>query len=306
MSPVSEVDALAARLREEFPTWFEERYSRTFAAMLLAGHGSGFGGLPRREFRARVERDRDYSPSSLVPDVGSYLTAYEERSRVARKTLRWKEIAYGSDPMARVDLFPADGPVLIYVHGGYWQELDKSDAAFMVTGLHALGVEVAVLGYGLAPRLGLDAIVAMVRDGVRFLADRADGRPVYLAGTSAGAHLAAMCLPVARLSGAILLSGLYDLAPLVGTYINGAVGMDEATARRNSPLLLPSGDLPPLIVARGSNEPKGFADQHEAWTNARSCDALVVDGRNHFDLPMDLGDPSTVLGRRTFELMGVA
>jgi arylformamidase len=296
-------DALAARLREAFPE-FGADYVWTFAAMLLAGHDPGLVDLPEPEFLARVRRDLDYSPSSLVPDSAAILDRYVEESRRARETLPWKEIAYGDDPMARIDLFPADGPMLIYIHGGYWQELDKSDSAFMVPGLHAQGVAVAVLGYGLAPRLDLDAIVAMVRAGVRFLMDTAGSRPVYLAGSSAGAHLAAMCLPVARVSGAILLSGVYDLEPLVGTYINGAVGMDEGTALRNSPLRLLI--EPPLsIVVRGEREPAGFAEQHEAWLRAHPGESLIVQDRNHFDLPLDLGDPSTTLGRKALELMGV-
>ncbi|GAA2167037.1 MULTISPECIES: alpha/beta hydrolase [Glycomyces] len=296
-------DALAARLREAFPE-FGADDARTFAAMLLAGHGPGLVDLPEPEFLARVRRDRDYSPSRLVPDAAAVLDRYAEESRKARETVPWKEIAYGDDPMARIDLFPADGPLLIYIHGGYWQELDKSDSAFMVPGLHAQGVTVAVLGYGLAPRLDLDAIVAMVRAGVRFLTGAAGSRPVYLAGSSAGAHLAAMCLPDERVSGAILLSGVYDLEPLVGTYINGAVGMDEATARRNSPLRLPI-ETPPSIVARGEREPAGFSEQHEAWLRAHPGDSLIVQDRNHFDLPLDLGDPSTTLGRKALELMGV-
>jgi arylformamidase len=296
-------DALAARLREAFPE-FGADYARTFAAMLLAGHGPGLADLPEPDFLARVRRDRDYSPSSLVPDSAAILDRYVEESRKARETVSWKEIAYGDDPMARIDLFPADGPLLIYIHGGYWQELDKTDSAFMVPGLHAQGVAVAVLGYGLAPRLDLDAIVAMVRAGVRFLMDTAGSRPVYLAGTSAGAHLTAMCLPDARVSGTILLSGVYDLEPLLGTYINGAVGMDEATARRNSPLRLAI-EVPPSIVARGEHEPAGFAEQHENWLQAHPGESLIVQERNHFDLPLDLGDPSTILGRKVLELMGI-
>jgi arylformamidase len=296
-------DALAARLREAFPE-FGADYARTFAAMLLAGHGPGLVDLPEPDFLARVRRDLDYSPSSLVPDSAAILDRYVEESRKARETLPWKEIAYGEDPMARIELFPADGPLLAYIHGGYWQELDKSDSAFMVPGLHAQDVAVAVLGYGLAPRLDLDAIVAMVRAGVGFLMDTAGSRPVYLVGSSAGAHLAAMCLTDARVSGAILLSGVYDLEPLVGTYINGAVGMDEAVARRNSPLRLPI-EPPPSIVARGKHEPAGFAEQHEAWLRAHPGESLIIEDRNHFDLPLDLGDRSTTLGRKALELMGV-
>lgn len=216
------------------------------------------------------ELDKAYSPSTCVPDLNLFLNAYADLSAQARTELRWTELAYGDDPAERIDYFPTGSehdPLLVYIHGGYWQELDKRDSAFMAPGLVSKHVNVAVLGYGLAPRFDLDGIVAMVRDGVRWLLESRSGG-VFLAGSSAGAHLAAMCLLDesirGRVGGAILLSGVYDLEPLVSTYINDAVGMDLESARRNSPIRHLPDRLPPLIVARGVDETSAFADQHEA------------------------------------------
>lgn len=257
---------------------------------------------------------RDYSPSTRVGDIDVFLREYRDRSERARATSRCvPDVVYGPWPEARLDYFPATrpgAPLLLYVHGGYWQELSKEESAFPAPGLIASGAAFAALGYGLAPAYGIDEIVAMVGHGVRWVIDnlaRLPGAPgsVHLAGMSAGAHLIAMTLatsPAGMIAGAILLSGVYDLTELRHTYINDPLGMDEATAVRNSPLSQLPDRLPPVIIARGDNEPDAFARHQTAYASAardRTEDVteLVVAGRHHFDLPFDLSDPTTVLGR---------
>lgn len=257
------------------------------------------------------ELDLQYSPSSRVADIGVYLTEYAARSARARERLDARlGVRYGPRPGQRLDLFPAGGdgtPTLVFVHGGYWQELSRHESSFLALDLVPRGVSVVALGYGLAPAHPLPDIVAMVADGIRWVCAHAPG-PVYLAGMSAGAHLVMMALLEAgwhrggvEPSGAILLSGVYDLEPLRGTYVNRALGLDPATARACSPIHGVRAGLAPLVVARGENETDEFARQQAAFVAAvraaggRVTD-LVVPSRNHFDLVFDLGDPETALG----------
>jgi arylformamidase len=264
--------------------------------------------------------------------MGSYLREYAVRSAHARAMLPWTEHAYGPAPAERLHFFPAAGPpagpaapLHVFVHGGYWQELSKEDSGFAAPDFVRRGAAFAALGYGLAPAHRLDEIVTMVRSGVLWLYNNAaalgvDPARIFLSGSSAGAHLVAMVLRDDRLPGAlravdvvrgaVLLSGVYDLEPLRDTYIGEAIGLTTAEAVRNSPVHHLGGRLPPLIVARGGNEPQAFADQQDLWVRALS-DAgasvadLVVGPRNHFDLPFDLGDPAGPLGRATLALMGL-
>src|SRR5262249_23292723 len=66
--------------------------------------------------------------------------------------------------------------------------------------------------------------------------------------------------------------------------------------------------LPPLVAARGVDEPAGFADQ-QRWLVAAGAQLgvpvtdLVIPGRNHFDLPLGLGDPADPLGRAVLALV---
>ncbi|WP_018501387.1 alpha/beta hydrolase [Parafrankia discariae] len=277
----------------------------------------------------RELRDRAYSPSLTVPDMAGFLREYAARSDAARRSIAWREIAYGPTAAETLHLFPArrdHAPLQVFVHGGYWQELSRWESSFAAPDFVARGAAFAALGYGLAPAHRLDEIVAQVRRGVHWLFRHAgelgvDPTRVFLSGSSAGAHLVAMCLldgwlpaplrPRDVIRGATLLSGIYDLEPLRDTYVGEAIGLTAAEAARNSPLRRAGSRLPPLVVARGERETVAFAAQHSAFTTSLAgtgtpVTALVAAGRHHFDLPFDLGDPATLLGRATLTRMGLA
>ncbi|MFG2823151.1 alpha/beta hydrolase [Kitasatospora sp. NPDC048365] len=277
----------------------------------------------------QAELDREYSPSSMVADMGAELahaTAVSE-SAYRELTVR-RDLPYGPGAPERTDFFPAEGadgpaPLHVYVHGGYWQELDKTDSAFAAPDLVRRGAAFAAVGYGLAPGWDLDAIVGQVRRAVLRLLDDAeqlgvDPARVWLSGSSAGAHLVAMALLdpriAGRVAGAVLLSGVYDLEPIALSYVNEPLGLDADGARRNSPLhllanALPEAGLPPLVIALGEHETAEFGRQQAEFAAAARAAGtalreLVVKGRNHFDLPLDLGRTDTELGAAVAELTG--
>jgi arylformamidase len=288
-------------------------------------------GMARRPWDTdRRLRDREYSPSLCVDDLNRFLREYAARSARARASLPWTEHAYGPAPAERLYFFPAAragadarAPLHVFVHGGYWQELSKEDSCFAAPDFVRRGAAFAAIGYGLAPAHRLDEIVAMVRSGVLWLYRNAgelgvDPGRIFLSGSSAGAHLVAMCLMDGWLpgslrvtdvvQGAALLSGLYELEPLRQTYVGDAIGLTAAEAARNSPVRHLHADIPPLIVARGENEPTAFGDQQECFTGALRAVGvpvtdLVVAPRNHFDVPFDLGDTESPLGRATLAAM---
>lgn len=264
--------------------------------------------------RVLPELDDAYLPGiSVAP--GPYLDEYARRSARARRTLPWREISYGTGDAERLHFFPATGPgapLLVFVHGGYWQELTEAESSFAAIDAVASGSAFVALGYGLAPTHRLDEITAMVRRGVRWLHGNAadlgvDPSRVVLVGHSAGAQLAAMCLDI-PVRAAVLLSGLYELTPLLDTSIGPAIRLSPEEARRNSPArqLLPG--APPLLAAYGADETPGFPEQQELLVTAAgkagvAVDAMVVRRRNHFDLPLGLADPADPLGQRVLAVL---
>ncbi|RLU81341.1 hypothetical protein CTZ27_32925 [Streptomyces griseocarneus] len=276
-------------------------------------HASGYGGF------GQADLDREYSPSSVVPSLPFYLHEYATLSAAARdRHGPLTDLRYGAAPEARLDLFPApgDGAALqVFVHGGYWQEVSKEQSAFAAPDFVAAGAAFAALGYGLAPACSLDEIVTMVCDAVAWLHANAprfgiDPGRIHLSGSSAGAHLVAMALSRdtgRRIAGATLLSGVYDLEPLRHTYVNDVVGLDAEAARRNSPVHHLPDRLPPIVIARGGGETGEFIRQHDTMAALLRPRTALTDltcaTRNHFDLPYDLGNPHTALGRAVLAQM---
>ena len=258
-------------------------------------------------------REREYSPSSAIGgDYAPYLARYRALSADAHRTLTVRrDLRYGPALRASLDFFPAPPAastpgLLVYLHGGYWQELAKEDSAFLAPGWHAAGVAHAAVGYTLAPQAGLPAIVAESRSALAWLQAHAaalgfDAGNIVVAGSSAGGYLAAACADgfPTPLRGIVPVSGIFDVAPLVGTSINAPLGLDAATAA-SLDLLQPGRRFRPAVVAWGEIETAEFKRQSRAFAS-RLADvgtphtAMEIAGRNHFDVVLDLGDPASAL-----------
>jgi arylformamidase len=281
----------------------------------------------------RTSLERDYSPSTCLDaptTVDALLDAYRTESERARAAVPPRTHAYGTLPSERLDVFAAGqgSAAHLFVHGGYWQELGKDDSSFPAPAFVGRGITYIAVDYGLAPEFALDQIVAQVRTAVAWVHEHADElgidrRRLVVSGSSAGAHLAAMTalgdwsphgLVAAPIAGLVLLSGVYDLDPLVDTYINDAVGMDHAAAARNSPLLrirqiVRQMQSAPAVVAWGQHETAAFKQQSNAFADAwqqsgGAVTRLEVAGRNHFDIVHDLADVDTPLGVEVARLHG--
>jgi arylformamidase len=271
------------------------------------------------------DREREYSPSSCIGgNYQPYIRAYADLSAAARRSHAPVTIRYGTTEQQTLDLFVPAGvarpPVLVFFHGGYWQELSKDVSAFAAPQCQAHGIAYAAVGYTLAPAATLSDIVAECRAAVSWLGRFGDTMGVdpgrlIVAGSSAGAHLATMtALPtlgaagIGPVKGAVLVSGIYDLEPLIGTSIDAALGLDPATAARNSPLRQPLKGFPPSLVCWGENETDQFKRQSRTFAQAlqeagTDCVEFETAARNHFDVILDLADPATLLGRRVLALI---
>lgn len=249
--------------------------------------------------------EREYSPSSRAGGSAEpFVADYQARSAAARA-----QLGPAVQPLGRhgelgwVVPAAAGAPLLVFVHGGYWQALSATESLFLAPALARLGWSYAALDYTLAPAAGIEQMVAECTAGLAALAAVGAGR-VVLTGHSAGAHLVAMAalartapLAIDRL---VLVSGVYDLRPLVHTTVNEPLGMDDRSAAALSPMLLATpGRVGELVVAWGDNDTDAFRAQGAAFAQRIGALSLECAGRHHFDIVDDLADPTTVLGRRT-------
>jgi arylformamidase len=298
-------------------------------------------GTPATDWRllSLPAREREYSPSSCIG--GNYLPfieAYQRRSQSAMVQCEalgatWSTHHYGHQEANRMNLClpvtPGDSlgkkpALLVFIHGGYWQELSAQDSLFPALGCIQHGVAYAALDYPLAPGASLPDIVAQCRLAITWLFANAgtlgfDPHRVVVAGSSAGAHLAAMVAwpgwqPTDQghafaVRAAVLVSGIYALEPLMGTTINTALQMDAQTAQEQSPALLPLAGFPQTLVCWGAIETEEFKRQSRHFSRAltdtgTACEIFEVTQRNHFDVILDLTNVDTPLGRKTLALLG--
>ncbi|WP_048860786.1 alpha/beta hydrolase, partial [Acidisphaera rubrifaciens] len=148
-----------------------------------------------------IDYEAEYNNRAKVPEHPAIIAQWAADSAAFRAAQPGAalDLAYGPSARQRLDLFRPAGstgtgaPLAMFIHGGYWQGLDKSFASHLARGLVARGVAVAVPSYDLCPDVTLDAIVAQMRAAVAWLVAR-HGAPVFAMGHSAGGHLAAMLL----------------------------------------------------------------------------------------------------------------
>lgn len=235
--------------------------------------------------------DHEYSPSqhSLRP-IDEYLAEYHALSSV-------HEAAALRKP---------DKPLLVYIHGGYWQKLSAADSLFNASDAIIEGVSLHAVEYTLAPQASVHEIVQeCLADVLSVIAELNPARMV-LAGCSAGAHLAAMCarnIEIAqRLDGLALLSGIYDLRPLVVTPTNDPLRLTPESAAALSPQLLsPVEGVSRALLAVGRAESTEFIRQNDEYAihlrrGGAHVDSMIVESRDHFNLPYDLLKRGTLVG----------
>jgi arylformamidase len=246
-----------------------------------------------------AEVDHQYSPSQHAKrPLPEYLAEYHEKSALHQAE----------------SLHLPHAPLLIYIHGGYWQKLSASDSLFNASDAIEHNVALHAVEYTIAPAASIEIMVNESIADVLHIIKKLSPSHVVLAGCSAGAHLAAMCLRnqdiASVVNAAVLLSGIYDLRPLVVTSTNEPLGLDANRAASLSPQLLPMNVVPTqALLAVGQHESSEFIRQNQEYGNAlqnagTQAEVVVVENRDHFDLPYDLLHRGTVVGDWTLRRLG--
>lgn len=249
--------------------------------------------------------EHQYNTALGAPAVQRATLAWAGRAADARRRLAPAEIAYGPHPRERLDLFRADGArgAVVHVHGGYFKGRGREDFSWIADGYVGAGYSVAVLGFPLCPEVAIPAMADSVARAVAALWLRhwtgAERSRVLVVGHSSGAYLAAALQTVdwsgaapgrAPFHAALLVSGIYDLSPLLETSVNAVLGLSAQDARDLDLRLRPRRVAPPTRVAVGAAETAAFADQARALRRSWSMDGPVLEipGCSHFDILDDL------------------
>ena len=237
--------------------------------------------------------DADWNNAAAVANSAEIVADWEARS--ARLRAQYKasmDLRYGPAERNRIDFFPArrEAPLLAFIHGGYWQARSKEIFSFIAEGPLAWGINVALIGYTLAPQKRLDGIVAEIRAPIDWLHTSYPNR-LLVSGWSAGGHLTAMAMDHPAVQGGLAISGIYDLEPIRHCYVNDKLGLDEAEARRNNP----GATQKPLAVAYGADELPALRNQSEDYARRLGREAMALARHNHFTILEELASPQGAL-----------
>ena len=276
------------------------------------------------------ELELAYSPSSVAKDYRATIADYTRRSALCLEDTASRRIRYGEAPEEYAILFEAPSTakqaLLVFFHGGYWQELAADDSCFPAADLLSHDISYAAVNYTLAPDASISAIVEQCAQALKALTAIRPQARIVIAGSSAGAHLAAMLmtldwrnygLSAAPFCAAVLISGVYDLRPLVRTSINRPLKLNPDTAMILSPQFLTvhattCGSIPGrlhAVVCWGEHETPEFKRQSQDYAAALKSAGLTVSsyevaGTDHFDIVFDLSNTDSPLGQDTFRLLG--
>jgi len=271
------------------------------------------------DWRGMNQEDRDRGLNNGVAVAGSadIVAGWERRSAEMRgRYFDHLDLRYGPRERNRIDFLKSaeKGPTLVFIHGGYWQQRSKEIFTLFAGGPMGHGINVALIGYTLAPDATLDEIVAEIHEGIDFLADKlpalgGDASRIVVSGWSAGGHLTAMALSHPHVKAGMAISGIYDLEPIRHSYLNVKLGLDEAMSRRNSPLMHAGGAMKPLSLVVGNAELPLLRKQTADFACHRAKYGLPVTyeeipGADHFTIMNEMVSPTgqiTTLIRQLFE-----
>lgn len=280
-----------------------------------------------RDFETEAALNAAYDVEKSVPDFGIYAQEFTKVSADTRRRLpHTAGVAYGPTRAEYADIFPAPrpgAPVVIFIHGGYWRSLTAREFSFCAAGPVAAGCTTVVANYALCPDVTMGEIVRQMRALVAWTyahATRfnADPESLWIAGHSAGGHLAAMCaltdwaeygLPADTVRGILPISGLFDLEPIRLSWLQPELRLTEDDVYRQSPQRWVRRVPVAMKISYGGAESSEFARQShdflDAWRRAGNRGELVPQlGRNHFTAISDLAEPDSPLTRALTGMIG--
>ena len=238
------------------------------------------------------------------------------------------DIAFGESSKQRLDVYlpkkpVKNAPVLLFLHGGGFMEGDRAHYGYVARPYVQKGIITVVCGYRMAkrgvpyPAQSDDTKAAIVWIHKNIAKFGGDPHTLFLSGHSVGATLAADVsferswmkqagVPHGAIKGIAAISGDYDLSPGENVDYAPSAGLEE----RASPLRHIVDPAALAVVAAGTNEGKmrASSEELERRLNAQGVKTrlLVMQGADHKDTVLALGDPGSPLAAAVLQMIGTA
>lgn len=267
---------------------------------------------------SRATLDAAYDNRRAFPDFADRAREWSRRSRSVCANARVeRDVPYGPRGRQRIDFIHCGlraRPTFAFIHGGYWQWNDKADHAFVGEGLLDIGVNLALVGYSLAPAVRVRDIVSETSAAVAWLQPRLAGRfdaaeMLVVGGHSAGGQLAAIAAEMHGVRGALVVSGIHDLEPIRLCYLNAVLDLDASEVDELSPIRRRPADVP-VCVAVGDRELPELVRQSIDYARVLQhrtpgSTLQMVSGADHFLVLEALARRTGVLCAAACRLLGL-
>lgn len=275
--------------------------------------------------------DAAYDQAVYAPNRDQLIARRIAESAAARARIGSPErVAYGPAPIETLDIYRArlaNAPVFVFLHGGAWRSGRAEEFATPAEMFRDAGAHYVVPDFSWVQEAGGSLLIMadQVRRALAWVYRNAaafggDPGRIYIGGQSSGGHLAAVALttdwerdfdlPPDLLKGGLLLSGMYDLAPVRLSKRSAYVKFDDRTVAELSPLRHLDRLRAPLTLIYGTLETPEFQRQSREFAAAvaeagKPVRLLVGAHYNHFELQETLPTPYGLAGRAALELMGL-
>jgi arylformamidase len=266
--------------------------------------------------------DDAYDQEIWAPNRALIVERRKASSERARAILGMpKRVAYGPDEHEGLDVFDCGikgAPVNVFVHGGAWRRNVAADYAVQAEPLVRAGAHSVIIDFINVDQASGDLfpMYQQVRRALGWVCRNAesfggDRNRIYISAHSSGSHLSGVVLtrgwkeeglPPDFCKGAVLLSGMYDLAPVALSKRSSYVKFTDAMVEQLSSGRF-IGDLhTPLVLAIGTCETPEFQRQSRDFAAAvkaagKPAELIVGTGYNHFELLETLANPYGLTGR---------
>jgi arylformamidase len=237
-----------------------------------------------------------------------------------RRNMAYTEPA---DTSRRLDVYTTDEakdwPIMVWIHGGGWKQGDKAGVQSKPVAFIDHKFVFVSINYRFIPDVTVQEMAGDVAKAIRWVHDHAaeiggDPNKIYIAGHSAGAHLAALVavdesylkaegMSLTDLKGCVPVdTAVYDIAaqlkgiPAIRarTY-HPVFGDDPGIQEKLSPIthVAKGKGIPPFLILHVADRPDSTA-QSNAFAKALkeagvSASTFPAEGKNHGSINVDLG-----------------
>ena len=274
----------------------------------------------------QAELDAAYDQRVYAPNREEIVAWYgAESAKVRAQLAHRRSVPYGSGEDETLDIFPAKSgsestfgaPVHIHIHGGRWTLFTKDEESFLAPTFVSAGAACVVPDFSNIPKVRIPEMVAQVKSAIAWTYRNAasfggDPERIHLSSHSSGSHLAGVALltdwekefglPRDVVKSALLVSGMYDMRPVMLSARSSYVKLSDAEVLALSAILQPEKARTPLTLVYGEKETPEFRRHPKAYAEVlaaagKPVKVVEVPGVNHFEILRQLGEPGSEVAR---------